>query len=95
MAKLELNGLAKALEDYSVRQILFDTIEYCGAFTQEYNKDPYLTNFLLGRRNIGLWLIHEVEQAGDHWMLLMIREGKLRQEELRKKDGNRTDISDD
>jgi len=86
---LELND---SLESYTVRKVFYDMMKYCGAFSQNYNSDPYLTNFLIGRRNVGLWLMSQIEEAGDEWLLQIMREGKKREQDMKEING--TDISD-
>jgi len=90
---LELKELTNALQSYTVRKVFWDMMKHCGAFSQSYQSDPYLANFLLGRRNVGLWLMGEIDSAGEEWLLMMMREAAQREKDLEENNG-RTNDSD-
>lgn len=67
----ELYELRDLLQDKTFRRLMWRMLENCGVYTSSFTSDTHLTAFNEGERNIGLWLLSEIEQAAKEAYPLM------------------------
>lgn len=84
-AKNELNAVLTSREG---RAVLWRILEQCGVWRSSYSLDDSIY-FMEGQRNIGLWLLNEIQQLSKERFIEMVLENQQEvKDDRRDGDGN-------
>lgn len=76
----ELNDLRAVLETDSGRRFIWRYLGHAQVFQECFTGQDADTNFALGRRNIGLRLLADIDDAKPEALLQMLQESKQRED---------------
>lgn len=72
--KIELADIGVIMSTHGGRSVINRVLEQCGVFSDQFTKCPYEHAKNAGRRQIGLWLIRELEEAASGEYLTLLKE---------------------
>jgi len=75
-----LNSLAFLLSERQGRQAAWDWLSHCGVFGASFNRDPGVMAFNEGRRDVGLWMLAQLELEHPGALALMQSEHQEREQ---------------
>ncbi len=70
----EIEELRQLLATREGRATLWRLLQHCGIFRTSFDADSHTTAFNEGGRNIGLWMIGEIDEANVHAYEIMRNE---------------------
>lgn len=79
--KEELADLRLVLAQPGGRRVLWRLLERCGVFSPTFDPDAGRAAFLEGHRNVGLWVLADIQEAAPDAFLAMIAESRRRESE--------------
>jgi hypothetical protein len=79
----ELDELRELLKTSGGRWFLRRLLERCGLFKTTSGYDPYKMAIASGERDVGLWIIKEINEANPDAYLSLVREASTRTNDVR------------
>lgn len=68
------NAAIFALSDRNGRKLIWDWLAHCGVFGASFDRDPGKMAFNEGRRDVGLWILAQIEAEHPGTYAVMQRE---------------------
>lgn len=78
----ELDDIKKLLDTDMGRRLLWRLFEYANIYGEMWTQNENRVHFNLGKRDVGIWMMNEMETAKPGAVLTMMHENALRQARL-------------
>lgn len=73
------NAIAFVLDDKNGRKAMWDLLSHCGVFSASFDQSMTRMSFMEGRRDVGIWLLAQLENDHPGAYALMSQEHQERE----------------